>query len=165
MEDVEPSCEDATTMSKTSTHSKSRLTLAQLECRTVFLVDLELAAAGDDLPSWRRMATHSLLNVAHLVNQPEVVNSFVSMLPFRAHEPQACLRIIELHATEDGIWHIRTEEGEQFLKVGFLEPVALHQVARQSHGSELENSNSATDALQECLTNGVTGRSSECKSA
>jgi hypothetical protein len=165
MEDVEPACEDAATMPKhTSTYCKSRLALAQLECRTVFLVDLELAEAGDDLPSWRRIATHSLLNVAHLVNQPEVVNSFVSMLPFRAHEPQACLRITELHATEDGTWHIRTEDGEQFLKFGYLEPVPLHQVARQSHGSERENSTSATDALPECSTNGMTEMSAECKS-
>jgi hypothetical protein len=88
------------------------------------------------------------------------------MLPFRAHlsEPQACIRITELHTTEDGTWHIRTEDGEQFLKFGYLEPVPLHRVDRQSQGSELENSTPATDALAESSTNDLTAMSAECNS-
>lgn len=162
MEALRPGCEDAAAMpEQTSTRNNGRRSLVQLQCKTVFLVDLEIIEPGDDLSTWLRVATYSLPKVARLVNASDVVNSFVHMLPFRAHlaEPQTCVRVTELHVTEEGTWLFRTESGEQFVKFGYLEPVALRRVDRLSRGSELEDSPCGTDALTERSADGATAMS------
>lgn len=162
MEALRPDCDNAETMQQqTSTRNSGWYSLVQLQCRTVFLVDLEVIEPGDDLRTSFRVATYSLPKVAQLLNAPDVVESVVHVLPFSGHitRPQTCVRITELHTTEEGTWLFRTESGEQFVKFGYLEPVALHRVDRLRRGSELEDSPCGTDALTERPADGATAMS------
>lgn len=137
MEVVEFGSEDAVSMWEQPLSADGRLPLVKLKCTTVFLVELAVVKSGEDFVTWRRLATYSLLNVARLVNGPDIASSSIYMLPFNLSQPQTCIRITELHTTAHGEWLIQTEDGEQLLKsVSHREPAHLQRVYELSQSSE-----------------------------
>jgi hypothetical protein len=140
MEVVEFGSEDSMSMwEQPSSSADGRLPLVKLKCTTVFLVELAMVKSGEDFVTWRRLVTYSLLNVARLVNGPDITSSSIYMLPFKGHlsQPQTCIRITELRTTAYGEWLIRTEDGEQLLKsVPHREPAHLQRVYELSQRSE-----------------------------